>query len=303
MTSEPRVSVVIPAWNAQRYLAECLDSVYGQDFDGGLEVILVDDGSTDTTAAVAEAYPDLVLLRQPHRGPAAARNAGIRRARGEWVAFLDADDLWPAGKLQGQIDLLAGHPQAGLCFGDCRQFDAAGPRPRTLFEEEGIEGWGPGPVLTDAWRRLLTAGFVTTGSVLARRRVLAALGGFDETLGLVEDLELWLRIARLHPVLWTPAVCLLRRRHDGNLSRDPQAMALAWLEVLRRQPPAPGVDLKGLAAGEYAHLAELALGRGEPGPALAWAARGFIRRPDWRGLWRCLRCAGHGLRRPGGVVP
>lgn len=303
MTTVPRVSAVIPAWNAERYLADCLDSVYGQKFDGGLEVILVDDGSTDATAAMAEGYPDLVLLRQPNRGPAAARNAGIRRARGEWVAFLDADDLWPAGKLQKQLDLLAGHPLAGLCFGDCRQFDAAGPRPRTLFEEEGTDGWGPGPVLSDAYSRLLTANFVTTGSVLARRCVLEELGGFDEALRLVEDLELWLRVARSHPVLWSPEVCLLRRRHAGNLSRDNEAMALAWIEVLRRQPSTPELDLKGLVAGEYVHLAELALGRGEPGTALAWAARAFSRRPGWRALWCWLRCAGHGLRRPGTVAP
>lgn len=294
----PSVSVVIPAHNAARHLSACLDSVFAQDMAGDMEVIVVDDGSTDDTRLRALAHPGVLCPSQSNQGPAAARNAGLDRARGEFVAFLDADDLWPAGKLRHQLDLLARHGEAGLCFGDCRQFGEGVAGTDTLFAQmrEEVAAWGPGPYLPAAYERLLTANFITTGSVVARRERLLALGGFDARLRLVEDLELWLRLARQAPVLWTPEVCLLRRRHPDNLSRDQQAMSLAYLEVLARQRAAqargevpPGLDFTGLVARECAHMADRALLARRSGEALAWAWRGLRARPDPGGAWRLVQ--------------
>lgn len=297
----PLVSVVIPAHNAQDHIEDCLASVYRQRGDLPLEVIVVDDGSTDGTLERLRAHPGLIALQQANRGPAAARNAAIGRARGEYVAFLDADDLWPEGKLQNQIELLRRHPDAALCFGDCRQFEGSRWWPRTLFEEggPGSPAPGSGPYLPDAYARLLQANFITTGSVVVRRRTLDAAGGFDEGLRLVEDLDLWLRIALRHPIIWCGEVCLLRRRHPANASRDPDAMSLAYLEVLKRQQACCGaelarlgIDLNALFAREYGEMAQRALRDRRAKDALGWAWRGFAARPGPRALWRLAQGAG-----------
>jgi glycosyltransferase involved in cell wall biosynthesis len=277
----PLVSVVVPAHNAGAYLAECLGSALAQEGPFETEVIVVDDGSTDDTAAVARALPRVRYLHQAQRGPSAARNAGIAAARGDYVALLDADDVWPPGKLACQLPILMAAPEAGLVFGDCRQFDAEGPRATTQFEANrlGVVAWGPGPIVPDAYVRLLEDNFVTTGSVVLRRDVLACTGGFAEDLRLVEDLDLWLRVARSHAIAWTDQVCLLRRRHESNTSRDAEAMSLAYLDVLRRQLTRIGAAeqdlvarIRRLAATEHRQLAKAALRQGRIGLAAhrAW---------------------------------
>ncbi len=273
------VSVVIPARDAARYIDECLASVAAQQGPFSLQVIVVDDGSRDDTAARAAAHPGVQVLATAGRGPAAARNAGLAAAHGEFVAFLDADDAWPAGKLARQLAVLQRVPEAAFVFGDCRQFDATGPRPGTEFEAGalGRRAWGPGPLLPDAYERLLSAGFVTTGSVVARRQALADAGGFRESLLLVEDLDLWLRLARRAAVAWVAEVCLLRRLHEHNASRDRLAMATAYVAVLQAQDRAgrPGALLARLVARECAHIARMHAARSQSQAAWHWARRAW----------------------------
>lgn len=301
----PSVSVVIPAYNAREHLPECLESVFRQEVTDGFEVIVVDDGSTDDTRDCMSAFPKVVYLAKTNRGPAAARNTGIKHARGEYIAFLDADDLWPDGKLQTQINLLQQHPDAAMCFGDCRQFASGLAQTTTLFEEsgQGVCAWGDAPVLANAYARLLMANFITTGSVIVRREVVDKIGGFNEGLRLVEDLDLWLRIARRYPIIWSPAVCLLRRRHANNLSRDSEAMSLAYLDVLRRQQNdqesgevAANIDFIGLMAREYGEMAGRALLKHQPEQAMRWAWYGFTMRPSLQGAWRWVQGARHRLK-------
>lgn len=295
----PLVSVVIPAYNAEAYLGDCLRSVRAQTGAFELEIIVIDDASTDGTADLASAQERVLLCRQPvNRGPSSARNDGIGIARGDFVAFIDADDLWPPGKLAAQLAVLQRQPDAALVFGDCRQFDETGPRARTQFEAGrlGASVWGAGEIVPDAYLRLLDDNFITTGSVVARRLALTQAGGFAADLRLVEDLDLWLRIARRHQITWCSKVCLLRRRHDANLSRDPEAMSLAFLEVLRRQvaddrgaPPARALRLAAVAAREQLHLADLALQQGQPAAGSRWALRSLKAQPGPRALWRLVR--------------
>lgn len=295
----PLVSVVIPAFNAAAHLGDALDSVLTQPGVFELDVIVVDDGSTDNTALLAQARAGVRLLRQEvNQGPSAARNAGIAASQGELIGFLDADDVWPPGSLAARVAMLDRCPDAALVFGDCRQFDERGPDQRTLFEAgaPGATAWEQGGIVPDAYERLLDDNFITTGSVVARRADLVAAGGFAEDLRLVEDLELWLRLARRHPIAWCPQVCLLRRRHATNLSRDPDAMSLAYLEVLRRQvdegpPPASSARLAALAAREQLLLADRALQQARPGAALHWAWRSARNHPSRRALWRIVRAA------------
>jgi glycosyltransferase involved in cell wall biosynthesis len=305
-TRPPVISVVIPAFNSEAYLGACLDSVLAQTGDFALEVIVVDDGSTDGTAGLALTRPGVRLLRQSgNGGPSHARNAGLAAASGACVAFLDADDLWPPGSLGSRVDVLKRQPGAALVFGDCRQFDDRGPRAQTLLEAGGLgrAAWGTGEIVPDAYRLLLHDNFITTGSVVARRAALAAEGGFAEDLRLVEDLDLWLRLARRHAVAWCGEVCLLRRRHADNLSRDAKAMSLAYLEVLRRQCGGEACSTRGwprqlasLAAREHLQLADIALRQGRPGEALQWAGRSLKTRPSARAAWRMGQAAWQRLR-------
>src|SRR5574337_96017 len=295
----PMVSVVIPAFNAAEHLGDALDSVLAQTGAFELDVIVVDDGSTDDTPRVAQVHAGVRFLRlDANQGPSAARNAGIAAARGQLVGFLDADDLWSPGSLAARVATLHRHPYATLVFGDCRQFDERGPHERTLFEAAalGEAAWGQGGIVADAYECLLDDNFITTGSVVVRRADLAAAGGFAEDLRLVEDLDLWLRLARHRPIAWCPQVCLLRRRHAANLSRDPDAMSLAYLEVLRRQAEEGGTAassrrLAALAAREQLLLAERALQQAKAGEALHWAWRSALNQPRLRALWRTAQAA------------
>jgi len=304
---KPLVSAVIPAYNAAGYIDDCLASVLGQRCLFSLEVIVVNDGSTDGTLEKLRSTPGLTCLTQRNLGPAAARNAGIKQARGEYIAFVDADDLWPDGKLQKQIELLQQHPDAAMCFGDCLQFNGEGVSPRTLLMEDGHtqRDWGSGPYVPDAYFKLLRNNFITTGSVVVRRQVLDDLGGFDASLRLVEDLELWLRIARRHPIIWCKDVCLLRRRHASNTSRQADAMSLAYLEVLRRQQACcseeiaqRNVNLNSIAAREYLEMAERALTGHRSKDAIHWAWNSFNTRPNLRALWNLTLGAGQKLGLP-----
>lgn len=295
----PLVSVVIPAFNAQAHLEECLTSVRAQASEVDLEIIVVDDGSIDCTPAIARQHPDVRYLRQANRGPSAARNVGIAAARGEFVAFLDADDLWPSGKLAGQIRILQQHPELALVFGDSRQFDAHAPFARTEFEANhlGAAAWGPGPAVPDAYSRLLDVNFITTGSVVVRRATLDEVGGFAEDLRLVEDLDLWLRIARRRAIAWCDHECLLRRRHTTNISGDAEAMGLAYLEVLRRhritwlavEIASMRLDSAPLVSKSYLYLAELAIAQGQPKRALRYAWRSLSSWPRPQTLWRMTK--------------
>lgn len=293
------VSVVIPAYNAEAHLAECLASVRSQAGGAELEIVVVDDGSTDGTSTVAASHADVVLVRlATNSGPSVARNTGVEASSGRYVAFLDADDLWPRGSLAARLEVLQRRPEAGLVFGDCRQFDAGGEWRRTLFESGhwGATAWGRGGEVPDAYCQLLADNFITTGSVVVRREVLGAVGGFAEDLRLVEDLDLWLRIAHRQPIAWCDEVCLLRRRHAANTSADPASMSLAYLEVLRRQRALAGSSssharLDRLVAAECLYLSELALQSGQPRAALRWAWQGARHRPNAKSLARLARLA------------
>jgi glycosyltransferase involved in cell wall biosynthesis len=292
----PIVTAVIPAFNAKKYIEACLASVFEQGTRLLLEAIVVNDGSTDSTWEKIANHGQVILLDQPNLGPAAARNAGIKQAQGEYIAFLNADDRWPEGKLQKQIELLQQHPDVAMCFGDCRQFDGEHLWSQTLFEERSQDAslWEDDPYLPNTSARLLTANFITTGSVVVRRQVLEDLGDFDANLRLVEYLELWLRIARHYPIIWCRDVCLLRRRHADNTSRKAEAMSLAYLGVLKRQQDCceaelarNDIDLSAIVAREYREMAERALTTHRPEDATRWAWQSFTTQPNLQAL-RCL---------------
>jgi glycosyltransferase involved in cell wall biosynthesis len=216
----PLVSVVIPAYNSGRFIADALDSVFNQNYQA-LEVLVVDDGSTDDTCDVIARYGDKVtLIRQPNAGAAVARNEGMHRARGKYIALLDADDVWLPGKLRHQVDYLEKHPDVGMCCTrwSLLQPDASGsyhiditPAPESVHVDSRYTGW----IYCDL---LLDCG-VWTSTVMMRREFSQRIGGFDPALRRGQDYDFWLRASRIGAIDRLDAPLALYRQEIGAQGR------------------------------------------------------------------------------------
>jgi len=183
------VSVVIPAYNAAPTLADALASVAAQTARPA-EIIVVDDASTDGTAVIARRFEGVSLISlATRRGAAAARNAGVRSASSPWIAFLDADDEWLPEKLAKQFAAIAKDSQAGLVFCASLEFAPDGRLLGDTFRGDAVST-GNG-----TWKALLKRNFVATPTVMARRALLLGLGGFDESLTVGEDQDMWIKLA------------------------------------------------------------------------------------------------------------
>ena len=226
----PRVSVIIPTYNRAHYLGAAIDSVLGQT-STDIEVIVVDDGSTDQTRAVLEQYGSRVRpLYQEHCGViGAVRNHGLRAARGQYVAFLDSDDLWLPTLLETQVAALEQHPEWGMVYCDGTFLDDATGQDRgsTHVLAPTESGWiGPA---------LLQWCFVQTPGVVLHAAVLEDVGLFSEApqLNLVEDWELWLRIAARYQIGYIDQALYRVRRHTTNVSHaDPGTMYRIYLTMI-----------------------------------------------------------------------
>jgi glycosyltransferase involved in cell wall biosynthesis len=250
------VSVVIAAYNAGRTLGETLESVRAQTFED-LEVIIVDDGSTDATPAVAVSTGDrrVRLLSQPNAGVSAARNRGADDARGRYLAFLDADDLWTPDKLASQVAALERDKDAGLAYSWTAFIDPGGRRlPGGITVRR--DGW----VFDD----LVLGCFVGNGSsALVRRSAFDAVGGFDVTLRTADDWDFYLRLARKYPFVCVPFVQVFYRVDRGSKSFRLRASEEGSLRVIERvfaDARREQLPLKRTAiANMYAHLLNRAL--------------------------------------------
>ena len=185
----PTVSAVIPAHNAEETIERALASVYAQTYDSIIEVIVVDDGSEDTTAEIVrEKYPDATLIQQENTGAAAARNAGIERATGEFIAFLDADDEWLPQKLVRQMQVIQAKPEVDFC-GCLLEINTTDGRRRR-----------PYPELRGETSRLSFLSFLRrehppiTVTPIGSRTALRSVDGFDPGMTAYNDLDLWLRV-------------------------------------------------------------------------------------------------------------
>ena len=207
------ISVIIPAYNAARFLAEAVASVRAQTVRAA-EIIIVDDGSTDGTPAVIAALgAGLRSVCQPQRGAAAARNRGAELAGGEWLAFLDADDLWLPGKLAVQLAWMREHPLSDVVFGHGLNFTVAA-----------------GGVTRDELPR---PAFLPAAALL-RREYFRRHARFDETLRQNEALGWYLQLQAAGAALAVvPELVLRRRLHDGNLRRQGDGGRAEDLQLLR----------------------------------------------------------------------
>ncbi len=227
MAPAGRVAVVIPARNAGAFLAQALDSVFAQDVHPA-EVVVVDDGSTDDTRAVAEGYGRGVqCLPASGAGSARARNLGLAATRGNLIAFLDADDIWVPEKTSRQLALLDAHPDLGMVFSDMRAFEGDRRAETTYFQERGFDG-------SCTASSVFLYDIVSTPTVILRRQVLTACGGFDEALGVGQDTDLWFRIALNHRFAAIAEPLVLRRFHASNITKDRRRLAEAVVRIWGR---------------------------------------------------------------------
>ena len=218
--------VVIPARNAEPYIAAAIQSVVDQSHAAS-RIIVVDDASTDGTAQAAATFGDRVrVVTGEGRGPAAARNLGVRQSDGELIAFLDADDVCHPDRLRLQRDTLIGHPAATMVFCDAEYVDASGARTGSRF-------------MCPEYRREAFLGqlfernrVLTTSVVMVRRSAFDAAGGFDERLSHAEDYDLWIRLAGIGDVEHVDQPLVLYRLHASNLSGNREALRRCEAAIL-----------------------------------------------------------------------
>lgn len=211
----PRVTAAIPTHNRAALVVEALESVLAQTYDD-LEIIVVDNGSTDDTAERLAPYLDrIAYVKQEDRGRAGARNRAIAEATGEYVAFLDSDDLWLPDRLARQVPVLDTDPSVALVHGHVEAIDDAG-RVLPAQTRELQRLWAAAPRTPRSYASYALECRCFTSTVLVRRSVLEELGGYDETVGL-EDLDLYLRLALRHRIAFLDGAPLARYRyHDSQ---------------------------------------------------------------------------------------
>lgn len=219
-----RVSVVVPVRDGAAFVAEALESVAAQSRPAE-EVIVVDDGSADDSAAIAASFDGVRVLRQAPAGPAAARNAGVAASSGELIAFLDADDTWTPDKLAYQVGHLEARPHLGGVGGSQRLRLTPGvPLPYWAVRRDGT------------LNERLVAGTAPPSALVLRREAWELVGPMDPTLGVGEDTDWLLRASELGVrIEWLEKIVLNRRIHAGNLTRDELAMRRSLAFALKRR--------------------------------------------------------------------
>lgn len=218
-TNHPLVSVVIPVYNGEQYLEEALRSVFNQSYSP-LEVVMVNDGSTDRSADIAGSFAGLRYLAQTNQGPAAARNAALSLVTGGLITFLDADDVWPENRVRTQVDFMIDNPGVGFAFGRCLAFLEPGTAKPPWLSTEALEGKQVG---------------YFPGTLVITREALDTIGGFDPKLRVGEGAEWFIRAKESQiPMKVIDEVVLHRRIHRSNLTHQGDLINLNILGALKR---------------------------------------------------------------------
>jgi glycosyltransferase involved in cell wall biosynthesis len=230
-----KVSVIIPAYNAAQFVELAARSAVSQTHPD-MEVVVIDDGSKDATASIAESIPGVTCIRKPNGGVSSARNVGLRACSGELIAFLDADDIWHPQKIAAQVALMERYPDSDLGYTrivfKTEQFD---PQAKIAFDPV------PAHTLVDELEPTFRRPYLGTSSVMVRRRAVERVGGFDESLPFAEDIKFFLQVVVKQPqvtILEFPAV--YKRPVAGSLSEDSSAgyekVLNVYRELIERDP-------------------------------------------------------------------
>ena len=284
----PRVSVIIPVYNSERYIGESLQSVRDQTYRD-YEVIVVDDGSTDDTKATVLAVPGPInYVQQSNQGPAAARNTGIGAARGELICFLDADDSWAPDKLQTQVEFMDRNPGVGLVFADETEFDEVGLTCASLLAKSRYHAeLAARPIVKEPFQKLLQENFIPTSTVMVRTACFKTAGLFDVALRGPEDRDMWSRLAMCFPIACIPRVLGAKRVVTSSVSRDVETTLRSrirlWTKAQILFPEqAPAGTINALLAPTYVQLGFVLLHKNkiEEARRLGWKGLSVARDPS-----------------------
>jgi glycosyltransferase involved in cell wall biosynthesis len=266
--SGPKVSIVIPTYCHRDLILRTLDSVFHQTMTD-YEIIVVNDGSTDDTGAILAPLVDakrIQYFEQSNQGQSRARNYGIERCRGEYVALLDDDDLWPEDKLQWQVNFLDANPDVGMVGGTLQAID-----------EHGAFRWKGTFFPAIDFKALFAENpFLSPGQTLIRSDLLRRVGGMNPTIWGADDWDLWFRIAKVSRIVMLDRLALYYRLHPGNASKQTARLLKASCETLethlREMPPSDRRPLRfGCHRTLYAGFGSL----------LVQAAKAQLRRGDF----------------------
>ncbi|MES2390783.1 MAG: glycosyltransferase [Acidobacteriota bacterium] len=223
----PRVAVIIAVYNGAADIAECIHSVLAQTLPAA-EILVIDDGSQDNSAAIASSIPGVKVFSIPNAGVSEARNWGLRLATAEWVAFLDHDDVWMPDKLEKQMQLLAANPEASACATGTQAFrqTAAG---RVILGHNS-------PMPRNVDRELQFRNIFTPSTVVVRREFSLSVGGFDNTLRSAEDWDHWLALSHGGcKFIACPEPLVAYRMHATNISNDSVRMYNGEMQTFERR--------------------------------------------------------------------
>ena len=211
--SKPRISVIIPSYNHEKYVVQAVESVLAQS-NADSEVIVLDDGSTDNSVHLLSQFGDKIrLVTHANMGQAATRNKGIQLATGEFIAFLDSDDLYLPGKLEAQVQFFEEHPETDVVYSDYELINAKGDIIRLVQCPELI-----GEMSAET---IIECNFICNATVMVRKKWFDQVGDFNVDIAPTTDLEMWLRLIAFDAsfgYIATPTVKY--RYHAGNQSRD-----------------------------------------------------------------------------------
>lgn len=272
----PKVSIIIPAYNAMAYLPGTLESVLRQTFTD-FEVLIIDDGSSDNIIEWASGVKDprVTLISQQNQGVSVARNTGIAQAQGDYVAFLDADDLWEPTKLEKQVRRLDGDPAIGLVYTWTALIDPAGKLTGTVFcyEAEG-----------NVWETILVHDIVCNGScAMVRRSCFEKAGVFDPSLSSAADFDMWTRIAAHYPFAVVKEPLVHYRKAPNTMSKNRQKMMQDFRITLEKRYQTVPLELLHLRNRAYGHMyrwqAWLSLYEGDYQSATYLHKQAFLQNP------------------------
>ena len=299
----PKISVIIPVYNCERFVAETLDSVIAQSCQDW-EIVMVDDGSTDRSKDIIQGYQEkfpekIKYYYQDNAGVAAARNTALKYAQGEYVAFLDADDLWCPQKLQKQINVLDTNSGIGFVYTDNEFVDENGQFIENYTRKVKLIS---GNILLELYCDF----FLMIPSVMVRRSCLNVVGSFDENLKVGEDYDFLLRLAKDFKVevikekLWKRRVCeasTSRRNHVGNAETDIQTL-LRFKEKNSDFAYVNRIPIKKRLAEYYFTAGYRALEVGHNGLAFKYFIRSVLLVPTIKVFKNLILCGiPHGLRK------
>lgn len=294
----PKVDVIIPAYNTGKYLAMAIDSVIAQTFEDW-RILLVDDGSTDNTSAVVAPYiqrlgTKLTVIKQPNQGLPAARNTAIRNSSAEYLALLDADDIWLPHRLAESIKYFEGRPEIGMCYSSISLIDENGQILKSFYD---IQKHAEGMIAPYIYRRDVQ---LPCPTITFRRSCVDEVGSFDETMRATEDRDLWFRIASKFEVGFIPQILALYRTSPTSMTTDPDRMLKAQLQFIQKHSGAPGCGMltRRIALNRcYKQRAEAMQARGQRKLALKSSVQALIYYPFDLGTLRTTASLLSGLFR------